>query len=42
MIYLFLNKSRERGQLIQAEIALKNGMIYILKDEFKYVIRMAG
>ena len=42
MIYLFLNKLRERGQVIQAEIALKNGMIYIFKDEFKYVIGMMG
>jgi len=28
--------------LIQAEIALKNGMIYIFKDEFKYVIETDG
>jgi len=33
MIYLFLNKLREREYLIQAEIALKNGMIYIFKRE---------
>jgi len=37
MIYLFLNKLRERVYLIQAEIALKYGLIYIFKDEFKYV-----
>ena len=28
--------------LIQAENGLKYGMIYIFKDEFKYVIGMAG
>ena len=42
MIYLFLNKLREREYLIQAEIALKYEIIYIFKDEFKYVIGMAG
>jgi len=28
--------------LIQAENALKNGMIYIFKDELKYVIDTEG
>jgi len=42
MIYLFLNKLRERKYLIQAKIALKNGMIYISKDEFEYVNVKAG
>jgi len=28
--------------MIQAENALKNGMIYIFKDEFKYVIETKG
>ena len=33
MIYMFLNKLREKEYLIQAEVAFKNGMIYIFKRE---------
>jgi len=40
-ILVFKHVTRNE-MLIQAEIALKNGMIYIFKDEFKYVIETEG
>jgi len=40
--YLFLDKFREMKWLIQAVFAWKYRMIYIFKDEIKYVIGMEG